>query len=411
MTDRAKRLQILLGETLVGELRFEDESSTFRLHTEYIDMAARPVLGQVFEDDLRAEHRVRAGVPPWFANLLPEGPLRELIAERAGVHPSREFFLLGQVGADLPGAVIARPTSQADLIDTGTSSDGLESVAADGTVEDTDFEFKFSLAGVQLKFSVIPTDRGLTVPLHGEGGSVIAKLPDPRFEMVPENEWSMMTWARRSGLDVPDVALVKVEEIEGLPEGIQASKGNAFVVKRFDRDGGKRIHIEDFAQILNRFPTTRGKYGGANYETVGSLILNLSGRHDLEEFVRRLVAITAMGNGDAHLKNFSVIYRDRIHPQLSPVYDLVSTIDYVEHEETLALNLARSKSFNDVTLKSFRRMSRKLELESENELDEVVLSTVETLRNTWHEIRTDLPLATDVRDRVDERLATLPLFS
>jgi hypothetical protein len=66
------------------------------------------VLGQIFLDDPDQVRSVRAGVPPWFSNLLPEGLLRSLIAKQAGVAETREFFLLRHLGEDLPGAA-ARP--------------------------------------------------------------------------------------------------------------------------------------------------------------------------------------------------------------------------------------------------------------------------------------------------------------
>src|SRR6266568_55748 len=104
-TPDAEELQVLLGDIHVGILRHQREAVVFRPGEDYVALPDRPVLGQVFEDDLRKEHRVRSGVPSWFANLLPEGPLRTLVAGAAGVHPSRDFYLLAHLGEDLPGAV------------------------------------------------------------------------------------------------------------------------------------------------------------------------------------------------------------------------------------------------------------------------------------------------------------------
>jgi len=53
---------------------------------------------------------VSGRVPPFFSNLLPEGPLREYLAKLADVESEREFFLLAVLGADLPGAVVVEPT-------------------------------------------------------------------------------------------------------------------------------------------------------------------------------------------------------------------------------------------------------------------------------------------------------------
>lgn len=102
------RLSILLGTVPVGELTLHDNEVTeFTFLDSYRRMAHRPVLDQAFEDDLSAVHRSRMALPPFFSNLLPEGALRELIARRFAVSPSREFHLLARLGDDLPGAVRA----------------------------------------------------------------------------------------------------------------------------------------------------------------------------------------------------------------------------------------------------------------------------------------------------------------
>lgn len=400
-------LDVMLAGLKVGALRYERESVSFRLDDEYIDSPNRPVLGQVFEDDPRKAHRVRSGLPPWFSNLLPEGPLRGLIARKVGVHPSRDFFLLAHLGDDLPGAVRVAACEPPDLADFDAADDD---DAPPPRGEPSDFDFKFSLAGVQLKFSVLSDESGVTLPIFGADGDFIAKLPDERHDGVPENEFSMMTWARESGIAVPEFSLVDVERIAGLPSEVVQPGKRAFVIRRFDRDGGRAVHIEDFAQVLNRLPTAEGKYGGANYETLARILLALNGIEDVREYVRRLVAMVAMGNGDAHLKNWSLIYPDGRAAKLSPAYDLVSTFTYVRTEESLALNLAGSKAFEDADLGSFRRMSRKLGLAYEKDLDDTVREAAEGLRSSWHSFRTELPLADAVRHAIDERVRDLPLM-
>src|ERR1700733_11945465 len=96
-------LEIALYGQSIGSIRRTEDGSVFEFSLEYLDRNDRPVLGQRFEDDLVRSWSVRSGLPAWCANLLPEGRLRTLLAERADVHPSREYFLLAQLGADLPG--------------------------------------------------------------------------------------------------------------------------------------------------------------------------------------------------------------------------------------------------------------------------------------------------------------------
>src|SRR5688500_4758433 len=100
-SDERAVLEIFLGDVHAGNLVLVgSDSSEFRLLESYREMASRPVLGQIFEDDLAKTHESRMRLPPFFSNLLPEGRLRELIAEKLDVAPEREFFLLAQLGKD-----------------------------------------------------------------------------------------------------------------------------------------------------------------------------------------------------------------------------------------------------------------------------------------------------------------------
>ena len=119
----------------------------------------------------------------------------------------------------------------------------------------------------------------------------------------------------------------------------------------------------------------------------------------------------AMGNGDAHLKNWSLIYLDGRTPTLSPAYDLVSTFTYISKKETLALNLGGSKDFDSVSLETFRRMARKIGLESDRLIDETVRQTVDALQTSWSKLEADLPVRSDVTRAIRNRLSALPLMT
>ena len=394
-------LEVRLGGVHVGTLTLlADEVSEFVISEEYRKRYPRPVLGQFFEDDLTRRHTSRMRLPPFFANLLPEGPLRELIAEREGIHKQREFFLIARLGEDLPGAVVVTPS-------TVLSWDVAEPLEATGASTEPLEPLRFSLAGVQLKFSMLRKDRGMTLPMGGKGGDWIVKLPDNRYDRVPENEFSMMSWARAAGLQVPESLLVRVADLEGLPEGISLREEVAYAVRRFDRPApGRRIHMEDMAQVLGLYSDE--KYKKYNYETVAKIILNVAGVGALREFLRRLVFIIASGNGDAHHKNWSLLYPDGVRADLSPAYDLVSTIQYIAND-TIALNLARSKKFGEITLASFERLARKLELGTQDVLP-IVRAAVQATLQSWSSIRADLPIPEEFKRRIEEHWKKVPLL-
>src|SRR5581483_3239797 len=172
----------------------------FAFEQEYIDDQKRPTLSLSFKGStggLVTQTRPTARrVPPFFSNLLPEGPLRDYLAKRAGVNSEREFFLLAVLGADLPGALVIAP-----LEGQAQWSEAHHDHGDEHSERDSEEPLRFSLAGVQLKFSaVMEASGGLTIPVDGMGGSWIVKLPSARYKAVPENEFAMMELARRVGI-------------------------------------------------------------------------------------------------------------------------------------------------------------------------------------------------------------------
>jgi serine/threonine-protein kinase HipA len=396
-------LVVSVSGVRAGLLEQSREGSFFELDEEYLALPNRPILGQIFEDSPNQPHRTRQGLPPWFANLLPEGPLRDLIAERAGVHPSRSLFLLDLLGDDLPGAVTIQ---SADV-------DSAEEQAQAVAIDSEELPLRFSLAGVQLKFSATRADRGLTIPAQGLGGDWIVKLPDQRFRGVPENEYLMMQFAGRAGLDVPPTELVATNEIAGLPAPLAAQDDKALAVRRFDRTANGRVHIEDFAQILNIPP--KDKYGATNYDTMARIIAAVCDRDDIDEFLRRLVFMIAIGNSDAHAKNWSLIYPDGRSARIAPAYDLVAVSQYERIERLLkpqlALNLAGIKDARAITEKTFQRFAQRTDLDEERTIA-VVRDQAQEIHAAWEEVKQaqESPLDPALKQLLDERLRTLPLF-
>jgi serine/threonine-protein kinase HipA len=121
----------------------------------------------------------------------------------------------------------------------------------------------------------------------------------------------------------------------------------AYITKRFDvkEDGTKYIQ-EDFAQITNRTNETHGesyKYEGS-YLEIGELIRKYvpASMIAIENFFKIVVFNYIFSNGDAHLKNFSLIRNDFGEMELSPSYDLMSTIIHTPEERDTALDLYKN---------------------------------------------------------------------
>lgn len=288
--------------------RLAGDRHLFAFEQDYIDDPDRPTLSLSFKGEsgglVTATRPTGRSLPPFFSNLLPEGHLRDYLAKRAGVKSEREFFLLAVLGVDLPGALVVTPRDD----EAGDAHHD-----ADDHHDDRghDAPLRFSLAGVQLKFSaVMEASGGLAIPADGVGGSWIVKLPSARFPRVPENEHVMLELAHAIGIPVPHNRLIDIKAIQGLPEEVGRIEGKVLAVQRLDRGpGGERIHMEDLAQVFGLFPSD--KYDRRSYANIASVLWAETGQEATYDFVRRLVFSVLIGNADMHLKNWSLLYPDR----------------------------------------------------------------------------------------------------
>ena len=394
----------LHGETIGTLTNVGGDRTYFSFTDEYIADGDRPTLGLWFKDvygnpiiDFAVKQK---RLLPFFSNLLPEGYLRKYLARLAGVNREREFYLLWALGRDLPGAITVEPAN-GDKWPPGLENEGVE-----GAKKKRENALRFSLAGVQLKFSAVDNDeasKGLTIPASGVGGSWIVKLPSLRFEGIPENEYALLTLARLVGIDVPEFKLVDVDAIANLPEGVGDFKGQAFAIRRFDRTPDRPVHTEDFAQVFGVYPEK--KYDTASYRNIATVLRMETGDTDIEEFIRRLTFCTLTGNADMHLKNWSLIYPDKRAPALSPAYDLVSTIPYIEDEEA-ALKFARTKRFDGYTLDELSYLAGKAGL-PETPVLNTARQTVERFLEVWEKEKKNLPQRRQVTERIDAHLKML----
>jgi serine/threonine-protein kinase HipA len=401
-------LDVLLHDDPIGTLtRLEGDRSIFVFNESYIADENRFVLGLRFKDpygELITDFKLRRiSIMPFFSNLLPEGHMRTYLADLAGINPVREFFLLAALGKDLSGAVTVRPADGGDWLADVT--DDLNEISADKTNREK--ALRFSLAGVQLKFSVInEASGGLTIPAKGLGGSWIVKLPSREFKGVPENEYSMMTLARLIGMDVPAIELVNTSEIQNLPAGVETLGGQAFAIERFDRlqDGGK-VQIEDFAQVFNVYP--KNKYKKASIRNIAEVIGIEGDEGDVAEFIRRLTFNTLIGNADMHLKNWSLYYPDRRNAAIAPAYDFVSTIHYIPDEEA-GLKFSRTKRFDGFSIDELKHLSAKALL-SEKLVIETARETVDLFHQYWQSEKENLPLSKDIIKSIENHLKVIPI--
>lgn len=396
-------LDVLLYGRKVGQIiDLGGDRNLFAFDDAYMADPARPTLSLGFKGargGVAYQPRPRqTKADPFFSNLLPEGKLRDYLAERDAVHPEREFQLLRLLGDDLPGAVQVR------LVD-GERDDAGEPPAS--RLAPGEGPLKFSLAGVQMKLSALKSGKGLTIPASGKGGRWIVKFPSESVMALPQNEYWMMTLARRVGLNVPDLELVEVGDIEGMPSGIRTDQGPALAVRRFDRTAeGGRIHMEDFAQVFRIYP--RNKYGRVNFDQIGEVVWREAGEDDFAQFIARLVFSAAIGNGDMHAKNWSLLHPPGERTRLAPAYDFVSTLTYVAGEN-LGLNLAGSKAFEDVSLDSFEDLAKRVAAPAAL-ARQAAITAAERFHEEWPALRDESGLPNVITAAIDAHGERVPLL-
>lgn len=370
----------------VGALQRLGAFAKFVVDHDYWNRPGRSVLGQWFEDHRRAQPHATNSIPAWFSNLLPEGRLRDLIAQEQGVRASSEMDLLARIGRDLPGAVAVI------LENTVEMEKGFDEVP--GTVSSvalTPIPTRASLAGMALKFSVRREGDRLAVPVHGEDGDWILKTPDPQYPGLPANEYATMRLAGQVRIDIPEIALWERSSIDELAPGAwPTEETQAYAVRRFDRTAQGRVHTEDFAQVLGQYGIGEGKYR-STVETTAAIAYRGHDHASIRELVRRTVFNLLAGNGDAHLKNWSLIYPDRRTASLSPAYDLVCTAPYLPSPDNPVLGLPffGARTLGDVTREHFSRLQEVLRVGHEDVLD-VVDETVALFHEAWT-VGADMP--------------------
>lgn len=189
-----------------------------------------------------------------------------------------------------------------------------------------------SLSGIQKKISVGLTADRETLQVVAEGSRYILKPQTETYPSLPENEHVTTRLAKLAGVEVAANGLVTLKD-----------GSLAYVVRRFDRQAnGRKVRQEDFCQLAEKSP--KEKYDGS-----AELCIRLLRKYATEPLVeilrvyRLMVFVWLTGNGDMHLKNFSVLAAEDGVVRLTPAYDLVCT-RLVIPNDPLALPVAGKKS-------------------------------------------------------------------
>ncbi len=183
---------------------------------------------------------------------------------------------------------------------------------------------RLSISGVQLKYSLKLQNKELVLT-ESDGHYILKPVPPTTTilnrDQAPENEHLTMQIASQL-FNIPVAANALIYFKDGTP---------AYITRRFDRkaDGSKYLQ-EDFAQISGKTKSSNGenyKYEGA-YEDIGKLIQKYvaAALPAVELLFKQILFNYIFSNGDAHLKNFSLMRTEYEDYVLTPAYDLMSTV-------------------------------------------------------------------------------------
>jgi serine/threonine-protein kinase HipA len=171
-----------------------------------------------------------------------------------------------------------------------------------------------SLSGVQKKISVNLSSDRETLQVAAEGGRYILKPQTETYPAVPQNEHVTTRIAQLAGIEVGAFGMVSLKDAS-----------LAYIVRRFDRlDDGRKLRQEDFCQLAEKPP--KEKYDGSA-ELCVKLVQKYASEPLIEilKLFRLLVFAWWTGNGDMHLKNFSLLADEKGLIKLTPAYDLLCT--------------------------------------------------------------------------------------
>jgi serine/threonine-protein kinase HipA len=361
MREQEQALDVYLRNCMAGRL-WLDERRRFVFQYEGDWVSDPRALLLSLSLPLRTDPYADDNARPFFANLLPEGEIRRLIAQRFGLSEKNDFALLEQIGGECAGAVSLLP--QGESPDESRSYEELTEEELHRIITELprrpllagEKGIRLSLAGAQNKLPVYMEGEKVFIAGGNSPSTHILKPPIPGFEGTVENEAFCMILAGRVGLPVPAVSIRK--QLDTL-----------LVVERYDRKkdpggGILRLHQEDFCQALGILPDQKYESeGGPNLSQCFSLLGENSTRPaaDQSTLLSGVIFNVIIGNSDAHAKNLAILYEEK-GPRLAPFYDLLCTRVYPDLAEKYAMKIGGENRPDWLQLRHWERLADELSL-------------------------------------------------
>lgn len=339
----------------------------------------------------------------FFKNLLPEGEALAAVARELEVRSTSYLRVLQAVGRECVGAISIIDESEPLDVDSGYRPISKEELRAIVNGDANDFAriqvaSKLSLAGAQSKSGFYCTVKDgaveFSVPYGDAASTHIVKASNRRFSDLNENEYCCLKTAAACGLRVPDVWIEQV-----------GAGFSLLVLKRFDRmvevsnsesppyTKVKRLHQEDFCQILGKLPERKYERSGQTYaKEAASAIVSASSDpiRDLNDFAKLLIFNAAIGNCDGHIKNIGLLRNPAwTESRLTPVYDVASTTVYENLDRHMAMRIGNSTKIDELEKSDILQFAKDIHMTERRmlrNLDEVLTGIHDTAGSIVEEV-------------------------
>lgn len=346
-------LDVYLSGVLVGKLKSDTGILSFTYSSDYLKYSTKKLSTSFPLQSQSFDHRLTYS---FFSGLLPDGIIRTRLARHLGLSENNIFSLLEKIGGECAGAVsiykegdnssIASQDSYR-ILDESEADEVLSSLSKTSLLEEED-EIRISCAGAQDKLAIAFIDGKIAIPMNNSPSTHIIKPPISDLANGVYNEFFCMKLAKKLGLQVPEVKILWI-------------KNKAYyLVERYDRKLIRnkiiRLHQEDFCQALHIPPENKYENeGGPGIFQCFSLLEDrikfgsMACKNKLL-LLRSIIFNFLIGNGDAHGKNFSLLY-DLEEESLAPLYDLLCTIIYSrKNSAKMAMKINGKYQFRLITM-------------------------------------------------------------
>ncbi|PHR25376.1 MAG: phosphatidylinositol kinase [Hoeflea sp.] len=299
-------------------------------------------------------------IMPWLANLLPESHLSE-IGQQLKISPQDIVGLLMNIGRDTAGAfAIGEPRRDGNNFRIVPDEAALERILNE--LPERPFLIgeqgvSMSLAGVQDKLPVYIGKHGkIAIPVDGTPSTHILKPDIKRLAGSVQNEAFCMTLAKLCGLETAEVTTGR------------AGKRDYLLVKRYDRIADsqgtiRRVHQEDFCQLLGLFPSEKyeraglGQRSGASLVQMFDVLTRYVSPGERLKLLDAVIFNILICNSDSHAKNYSVLIGAAGTAKLAPLYDLMCAAVYKQVDQSLPQQLATKRNANELHGKDWRQFA------------------------------------------------------